>query len=282
MRTTNNGGRVIRLSHYKTIKILRVFSYAAVILLTGVFFSLMKGWIQLPFPQDAGPTTLSAHERSTEIERVDFQCHVASTSVFAVTGYNPGWKFGFVSGGQAYVAFDVVGDLDLCIWSDDYTLSIDESGENLIVDVERIDVRRPRIDMNPRVLDGITYQTLKLASASEEKLANANVDRVLWEAGRNMISGDDSTYIDDMQDMLLLFGANTLAGTTCYPSAIEVMKQGVYEHFLNQSALFGFTGVEVNLPTNVSIPVVPEQFDSGQTELKMVGSETCYVKQASS
>ncbi len=235
-----------------------------------------SGWISPLLPEDAGPTELTAYDRMSLIEKADFQCSAPVTSVFATSSYDPGWQWGPAKGGQAYVIFEVVGDFDLCIWAQDYTLDIDADG-NLVVDVERIDVRRPRIDLNPRMFNGVEYQTFRLVSADGKQLADANIDRVLKEAIQNVFRGTDSTYVDQMQKMLLVFGANQLTKTTCFPQAIEVMRQGVYEHFMALKLLVGFEDVVVTLPDDVSVPTDIEYIDSGDIELKVIGEETCYV-----
>jgi len=277
MRTTNNNQRVVRLVPSKRIsaKTMLMLFVAAVFL--AVTAGVFKGWISLPLPEDAGPTQLTAYERVTQIERRDLLCNASVTSTFVVSGFNPGYKFGWFGGGEAYMFFDIVGDLDLCIRAADYTLSIDEPGKNIVVDVSRIEINRPRLDLNPRVLGGVTYQTLKLSSLSKDKLADANLDRVVWEAIRNIASGNDDTYINEMQEQLLSFGAEELARTACYPQAIKAMEQGVYEHFLVWAELVGLEGVTVNLPNDVVVPQAREDLDTGLTVLSVSSEETCFV-----
>lgn len=282
MRTSNRSDRVSKLKRFKLRKNVRRLATVVVPIIVLIFAVGLVKWNLLPMPRDAGPTELSVHDRLTLIEKSDFECYSPISSLFTVSAYNPGWELGFIGigGGEAYAIFDVVGDLDLCIWADDYTLSMDEAGDVLVIDVERIDIRRPRVDMNPREFNGVTYQTLKLNSATEDRLANANIDRLVWEGVRNFFSGNDKTYIDEMQQMLLQFGENSLIETACYPQAIEVVREGVYQHYMRQSQLFGFTEVEVFLPETITIPVVPDYFDSGDTELQVVGEETCQVNEA--
>jgi len=275
MRATNNDRKVSGLLAYRVKKLLRrAANWLMLVGLVVILITLVKsGWISPLLPEDAGPTELTVYDRMTLIEKSDFQCNAPISSVFATSSYDPGWQWGPAKGGQAYVIFEVVGDFDLCIWAQDYTLNID-ADRNLVVDVERIDVRRPRIDLNPRVFNGVEYQTFRLVSADGKQLANANIDR---EAIQNVFRGTDSTYVDQMQKMLLVFGANQLTKTTCFPQAIEVMRQGVYEHFMALKPLVGFEDVVVNLPDDVSVPADIEYIDSGDIELEVIGEETCYV-----
>ncbi len=279
MSITNRSAQAVKLARWrmkkKATQLVKVAAAVAVVLLIGV--GVFKSWIPTFGPVDAGPTELTAYERGTLIEKVDFQCFAASTSVFTVSAYNPGWNWGPLRGGQAYAVFDVVGDLDLCIWAENYTVNYDKQKDVLSIDVVRVDARRPRIDFNPRELGGTVYQTLGLASLSKEKLANANIDRVMWEATRNMFSGDDSTYIDEMQDQLLLFAANSLVDSTCFDEAMAVMKQGVLRHFEQQAVIVGIENVAVSMPRGVDLPPKVQLFDAGQVELSVVGGEDCYV-----
>lgn len=243
---------------------------AALVVMLGMISGL------IPLPRDAGPTEIETTPLVTVIDKVDFQCNAGIKSVSLMTAWNPGWEWGWLNGGQAFVAFDVVSDLDLCVWANDYEVELDKANDSLVVTVARVDARRPRIDHNPWNFNGTVYQTFELSSQGRDSLAaDANLDRVIWEAARNLIRGNDENYLTTMTIQLSRFAANELLNTSCLDEALAVVEEGLLEHFHDEAFRHGVPNVVLTMPSSIDIPDLPDLLETEDTELNRHGDEEC-------